>query len=155
MPDDIQHPNPDPPVNSTFPPSPNHNPGSLIRPTTTAAAPSGAVPDSLSVTVRKVPPASALPPPPPLPPAVPLPPPLEPATPLPAKASEPTLPGPISADSLSEDQLRVMRKTYRVPIDKLARRRARGKHTLLIGLLLTLVVGVGVAALILTDTLSI
>jgi hypothetical protein len=60
-----------------------------------------------------------------------------------------------SPKPLDKVGIRTMSKTYHVPIEKLARRRGYGRHTLLIVLLLALVVGVGIAALLLTDTLSI
>jgi hypothetical protein len=48
-----------------------------------------------------------------------------------------------------------MRKTYRVPVEKLARKYDGSGHIFLIVFLLLLVIGVGVAALLLTGTLSV
>ncbi len=63
--------------------------------------------------------------------------------------------GPDLSVPLNEAQIQTMRKTYQVPVEKLARRYEGGGHIFLVVFLLLLVIGAGVAALLLTGTLSI
>jgi hypothetical protein len=154
MPEDIKPPLLTVPSGPIPPHPPDHSAGTLIMPatntsgqnkppTTPVPPPAPAKPiQPISVAPASAPPLSS--PPPPVeqsPPADMLPTEIEPA-------------GPLSNMPPDETQLQAMRRTYRVPVEKLARRYGAGRHTMLIVGLLFLVVGAGVAALLLTGALS-